>query len=282
MIGSIGFMQGRLCEQVDGKIQAFPWRDWQSEFSIAESIGLKLIEWTLDHQNLYSNPFMVSSGQAEINLLAKRFGVTVSSLTADCFMQRPFWKVNKQTVKDSLETDFLAVIRASSKVGIKVVVVPLVDNGRLECRSQENQLIDFLLSHIDFFKQNNIRLAFESDYPPMELRRMIQRLPSCCFGVNYDVGNSASFGFDSIDEFQAYGSRIINIHVKDRLFNGTTVPLGTGAADLNSVFLEISRIKYEGNFILQTARAADGNHISAISRYRDIVLAQLTKSVMLP
>ena len=28
----IGFMQGRLSELVDGRIQAFPWDSWQTEF----------------------------------------------------------------------------------------------------------------------------------------------------------------------------------------------------------------------------------------------------------
>ena len=40
----IGFMQGRLCNQVYGKIQAFPWLDWKSEFSVAAKIGMTAME----------------------------------------------------------------------------------------------------------------------------------------------------------------------------------------------------------------------------------------------
>jgi L-ribulose-5-phosphate 3-epimerase len=268
---SIGVMQGRLSEPVDGKIQAFPWRDWRSEFSIAESIGLKLIEWTLDYDRLYSNPLMITEGQLEINALKKKFSVTVPSLTGDCFMQKPFWKVEDQAVKNSLEKDFLAVIRACSKVGINMVVVPLVDNGRLETRFQEDELIEFLKTHIYSLRENNIQLAFESDFEPVELRRMIDRLPDCCFGINYDIGNSASLGYDPVEEFIEYGSRILNIHVKDRLLNGITVPLGKGAAQLENVFSQISGIGYGGSLILQTARAEDKDHVSAICKYIDIV-----------
>ena len=35
----VGFMQGRLCNQVNGKIQAFPWNEWEGEFSVAENIN---------------------------------------------------------------------------------------------------------------------------------------------------------------------------------------------------------------------------------------------------
>ena len=52
MTRQIGFMQGRLCERVDGKIQAFPWRDWENEFPAAAAIDLHLMEWTLRKKNI--------------------------------------------------------------------------------------------------------------------------------------------------------------------------------------------------------------------------------------
>ena len=45
------------------KIQAFPWRGWQEEFRQARKIGIGLMEWTLDHFDLYKNPFMTREGQ---------------------------------------------------------------------------------------------------------------------------------------------------------------------------------------------------------------------------
>ena len=62
----LGFMQGRLCEPVDGLIQAFPLRDWETEFSVASGIDMHLLEWTLDHKSLYSNPIMTAEGQNKI------------------------------------------------------------------------------------------------------------------------------------------------------------------------------------------------------------------------
>ena len=55
-------MQGRLCERVHGKIQAFPWRDWENEFPAAAAIDLHLMEWTLDQERLYENPLMTADG----------------------------------------------------------------------------------------------------------------------------------------------------------------------------------------------------------------------------
>ena len=223
----IGFMQGRLCNPIDGCIQAFPWQDWKLEFPLAESIAISAMEWTLDYDQLYDNPLMTEEGQREINTLSSLHKIKIPSLTADCFMQSPFWKSGPNQ-ELNLQNDFLAVCDACSSVGIELIVVPLVDNGRLENYQQEDKLIEFLLSHQSFFLQRNLIILFESDFNPLELNRFISRLPSRGFGINYDIGNSASLGFDPRDEFIAYGSRIVNVHVKDRIRGGSTVPLGTG------------------------------------------------------
>ena len=62
------------------------------------------------------------------------------------------------------------------------------------------------------------------------------------------------------------------MHVKDRLLGGTTVPLGTGAADLAKAIRLIEQSGYRGQYILQTARAADGDHAGALARYRDMTV----------
>jgi L-ribulose-5-phosphate 3-epimerase len=272
MTEQIGFMQGRLCERVDGKIQAFPWRDWKSEFPAAASIGLHLMEWTLDQDMLYDNPLLTPAGQEEIRALCDRYSIAIPSLTGDCFMQAPFWKAEAQTGKE-LQNDFAAVVEACHSVGIRMLVVPLVDNGRLETLAQEDALVNFLLSQEGRLQSCGVSVIFESDFAPSELARFIGRLPSDMFGINYDIGNSAGMGFQPKDEFAAYGHRITNVHVKDRVLGGTTVALGTGNAQLEIVFSELANMGYLGNFILQTARATDGSHSQTLCRYKDITQA---------
>ena len=115
-------------------------------------------------------------------------------------------------------------------------------------------------------------MAFESDYKPQELERFIARLNPILFGINYDIGNSAALGFNPQEEFAAYGPRVINVHVKDRVLGGATVPLGSGSANFDAVFAALSQSNYQGNFILQTARAANGNHADTLCTYRDMTI----------
>lgn len=262
----LGFMQGRLSPQIEDRIQAFPWDAWQQEFPAAEGLGLGLMEWTLDQDRLDQNPLLNSQGQQQILTLCKAHRISIPSLTGDCFMQAPFWKVAGQEQAE-LKHDFISIASACASVGIHLVVVPLVDNGRLDNPQQEDVLAEFLHAHVEFFRTLGLQIVFESDFSPVELARFIRRLPADVFGINYDIGNSAALGYDPEDEFAAYGSRIFNVHVKDRIFGGTTVPLGTGDADFPKVFRLLRDTAYSGNLIMQTARASDEDHASVLHKY---------------
>jgi L-ribulose-5-phosphate 3-epimerase len=273
----IGFMQGRLCDMVDGKIQAFPWGDWQTEFPAAQSLGLAIMEWTLDHEFLYENPLMTVSGQTRIRELSARHGVKVVSLTGDCFMQVPFYKVSGAE-REGLLADLRAVLDACQKVGVRYVLVPLVDNGSLRTSEQEAALISGVSSLQQWLVDAGMKIIFESDFEPKRLAAFIDRLPSDAFGINYDIGNSAALGFSAIEEISIYGRRIENVHVKDREYGGFTVPLGDGNADFAATFGALRKVGYDRNFILQTARAPDNDHLGAIARYRDMTKAWWTLS----
>ena len=267
LTNKIGFMQGRLSPIVGGMVQAFPWSAWREEFPAAETAGLSLMEWTLDQDRLYENPLMTTAGQTEIMYLCNRHSIKIPSVTGDCFMQAPFWK-DESNNRRLLERDFIEIVRACCKLGVKFIVVPLVDRGAIESRVQEDVLVDFLTSELDFISDADLQIIFESDFNPVELQRFIGRLDPNAFGINYDIGNSAALGYSPGKEISAYGHRILNVHVKDRTIGGGTVPLGAGNADFDTVFRLLADTNYSGNFILQTARAVDSNHIEPLVLYR--------------
>jgi len=259
-------MQGRLSDVIDGVIQEFPWKSWEDEFHIASEIDIHIMEWTLDQEDLYLNPLLTSEGQVKINHLCEIYSLKIPSLTGDCFMQSPFWKA-EGAEKKSLVSDLVAIVNACGKLGIRIIVIPLVDNGSLENSKQESALINTLNEYDALFKKSNVKIAFESDFAPQRLGEFINQLDSESFGINYDIGNSAALGFIPDEEFSHYGDRIINVHVKDRPLGLTTVPLGDGDSDFESVFKNLSKHNYKGNYILQTARDKAGRHSHVLKRY---------------
>ena len=267
MIGAIpGFMQGRLSPLVDGKIQAFPTSCWQDEFPLGADLGFSQMEWTLDHIGLMNNPLMSREGRAEIRKLCRRNKIRVTSVTLDCIMQAPFYKTSG-ALRHGLLEDFSAVLDASAAAGIKVLVFPLVDDGRLETPEEEDALRSGLAVVQPVLDRNGMKLAFECDFEPEQLSALLVGLPSETCGLTYDIGNSAALGFDPVEEFRACGDRILHVHIKDRVEGGTTVPLGEGDARFDVVFRLLAELKYQGDFILQTARAGDGNHGAVLQKY---------------
>jgi len=270
----IGYIQGRLVDPVEGKIQAFPCARWKDEFPVAQRNALTLIEWTIDDYLLEENPFCTDDGRQEIRHFLNTFHLRIESVTGDCFMQAPFWKCSGDAQVKLLDKLDL-VIHSCAELGGMLIVMPLVDNGRLENPRQSRDLYKLLIGRHAKLQKSKVRIAFESDDPPERLSQFIADYPEDCFGINYDIGNSASLGFDPAEEMAAYSHRISNVHIKDRILGGATVPLGRGAAQFNQVFSGLKNANYSGNFILQTARAEDGNHEQTLVRYKEWTLRQL-------
>lgn len=252
----IGIMQGRLSPMINGKIQCFPWDHWKEEFPLAKECSFNSMEWTIDAENLYSNPIFTM--QSEIQRIVSQYRVTVPSLTADCFMQMPFFKSDNSS---SLLKDLDNLIVAASNIGVKTIVIPLVDNSSILNDIEENVVVHELNKKIDLLTKLNMRIAFESDYPPEKLLTFINKFPLTHFGINYDLGNSASLGYNPTIELTAYGHRVLNVHIKDRKLHGTTVPLGEGDVNFNQVLSLLNSFNYQGNFILQTARSTSGEDL---------------------
>ena len=78
---------------VGNKIQAFPLKNWFKEFKIAKSIGISLMEWTIDQNKLYKNPLLTETGRNKIQLLSKKFNIRIESLTGDCFHAITFLEI---------------------------------------------------------------------------------------------------------------------------------------------------------------------------------------------
>ena len=83
------------------------------------------------------------------------YNFEILSLRGDCFMQKPFWKVNGQK-RNKLQNDFLNIIKESGKLGIRFIILPLVDNGKIISQKQEEILINFVKKIYPTLRLNKI------------------------------------------------------------------------------------------------------------------------------
>jgi len=270
----IGFMQGRLVPRIDGRIQAFPWTCWQAEFDLGRAHGFASVEFVFEAERFEENPIFTVSGVAEIRELIERTGVAVSAVCADYFMDHPFHGVADSARRASLEV-LHRVIEHARQVGAIRVEIPCVDHATLRTEEDRRQLVAAVTEVLPLAERMGIEVVFETDLPPAPFRELLERFRHPLIKANYDTGNSASLGYDPVQELTLLGNLVANIHIKDRVLHGTTVPLGMGNADFPAIFTTLAKIGYRGPFILQTARDADD--VGAVVRYKRMVENYLTQ-----
>ena len=103
----------------------------------------------------------------------------------------------------------------------------------------------------------------------------MQNMNGLSVGLNFDMGNSAYWGFDSDYELPLIGPWIKNVHVKDCTPKDYTLPLGDGDVDFKKVFTHLKKQKYDGLFILQAAPAAHGKEKDIARQYCQFIQNQI-------
>ncbi len=255
----IGIMQGRLSESINNKIQSFPHDTWKTEFEKAHNCGFQVLEWIFDD---LENPILKDSKIDEIISLSKKFNVEINSICADYFMKEKLFNVSDSELKYNLSV-LKNLILQSSKIGIKILEIPLVDSSSIKNIDDQTQFIQNLIPFLSQIN-SNIIINIETDLPPFEFKNFLEHFKNFPIYANYDTGNSASLGYSTDEEISLLKPWIKNIHIKDRLYKGQTVPLGTGDTDFDLFFTNLSKIHYDGDLIIQGARNLSNNSTNPI------------------
>ena len=260
MNNKLGVMQGRLVPKYQGRYQAFPIGMWQDEFKVAKGCGLDLIEFILDFNDAEENSLLKLGGVGEIAKISKVTNVSVKTICADYFMEAPLHSTNNKVAEKSFKI-LERLLKTAKKLKITDIVIPCVDQSSLETKEAVDRFVEQITKIIPRIEKQDINLSLETDLPPKPFVELLDRLNSKNITVNYDIGNSAALGFDSDEELEAYGDRITDIHIKDRVLGGGPVVLGGGYADFLRFFKRLQKINYKGPFIMQAYRDDEGVEI---------------------
>jgi L-ribulose-5-phosphate 3-epimerase len=271
-------MQGRMIPKIAGQFfQCFPREEWPREFPLAAAAGLESIEWIFDVQGEAANPLGSKEGREAMRAAAAQSGVVVNSLCADYFLDRPFTTATK-TEFGQLKAKLLWLIEQSGQSGIARLVLPFVDASRIETAAHLDLVTDLLAEILPEAARCGVEIHLETALEPARFAALLEKLPHPFLRANYDSGNSASLGYHPDDEFDAYGSRIGSVHIKDRVLGGGTVPLGSGNADFPALFSNLARNTYQGDFILQVARETEGEELELARRNLAFTLDWIQKA----
>jgi hexulose-6-phosphate isomerase len=257
---SLGIMQGRLVPPADGRIQSFPRERWEQEFPLAAAAGLGAIEWIYDTYGLNANPLETDRGVERIASLASEHRVAVHSVCADYFMDFAFVRAAGAARSERLAR-LAWLLGQAKRLGVTRVVLPFVDQSAIRDAADREAVVDALDRALPDAEAAGIELHLETSLTPDDFVTLLASVPHPLVKVNYDSGNSSSLGYKPAEEFAAYGDRVGSVHVKDRVRNGGTVPLGQGDADLDAMFACLHRLNYARDIVLQVARGTAGDEL---------------------
>ncbi|ABF41849.1 Xylose isomerase-like TIM barrel [Candidatus Koribacter versatilis Ellin345] len=259
-MSKLGIMQGRLVPPEPGRFQSFPRARWADEFANAAAVPIDYIEWIVDHYGDDVNPLRAEKGIEHLQRLMDSTGVAIRAICADYFMDFPFVRCTAQERAERL-AQLQQILKNGRKVGVLRVVIPFVDISAIKTDDDFRDVVNAMRSALPYAEETGLELHLETSLGPADFKRLLDELPHPLLKANYDSGNSSSLGYNPADEFGAYGDRVGSVHIKDRVKGGSTVPLGTGDADFPTLFRELERVRYAGDFTLQVARGEPDNEV---------------------
>jgi len=272
-------MQGRLTQPKGRGIQFFPFDNWENEFYCAKKLGLDEIEFIFDYDCYEKNPLWTDEGISRVKNHMDKTGIEIKAVCFDYFMRRPFYKA-KAEERDFIKKENTVIINkvllGMKKIGITLLEIPLVDASSIQIEYEKESFREWLKDVISNTDET-VRFALETDLNPRNFLEYLESFHDSRVGANYDSGNSSGIGYDAYEEVTTLKDYIFNIHIKDRIYHGTTVQLGTGSANFEQLFRGLKEIGYKYNFILQAARGADGEEEKNIVEQKEFVLKYIEK-----
>lgn len=264
----IGFMQGRLTPSRGRGIQFYlaERSEWEREFELAKSAGVSCVEWVCDPLT----PLFEEETQRAVRETVARTGVRVRNID----LHETTTKTDIAELPDEL---FEKICASLAAVEGGAVEVPLVEASSLLDKQAYPHRMTALKRLVGIASKHGVAVAVETDLPPQELVAMLKEMPEV--SVVYDSGNSAGLGYDMQEEITAYGSRISDVHIKDKPVGGTTVPLGEGSVDFKKLFALLHASSYTGDVTLQAARGEDGKEVETIKHYVSFIQDAYEKSI---
>ena len=236
-----GIMQGRLFSQKkfgDNKISI----NSIYEFILLKNLDFDYIEIIVD-RNLF---FLKLINNYKISKIKNK----IYSINIDYFVENNFFTdliFNKELLEK--------IIKFSIKMGVKVIVIPCIENNALNER-QMATLIKILEKKI---KNRNIQISLEVNKITKTIK---EKLKSKKIGICYDTGN---LGSNSFSFLKKHFFKINHIHVKDVNINMKSCMLGDGIINFKKIFNFLKEKKYNKNITLETFFISKKNLINAIS-----------------
>jgi hexulose-6-phosphate isomerase len=259
-------VQGRALDQNDESLQSFP-SNWMDEFPLIEKLGFDGIEWIYDKKSEYDNPILNLQEQLNIKKISKKHNVLLENIVFDWFIIHPLLKKDNISLSTKIQK-LIDLLDYSEKIGFQRVIFPLLEGNAIHDSNEMELFLKIFSDNIlPTLNLKKLEIHFETSMSPNDEFNFISKLDNSQTKICFDMGNSASLGFDCTEVLNKIHPFLGSVHIKDRLINGNTVPLGEGSVDFLTVFMILNKIKFSGPVSFQAYRDKNSNNIELLKSY---------------
>jgi len=262
-------VQGRGLKQESNLMQYFP-SNWKEEFTIIQKLGFYGIEWIYDKKSESTNPILSDLGRKDMKELSQKYNVKLENIVFDWFIEHPLLKNDQFTISEKIQK-FKSLIEISAKTGFKRVIFPLLENNEISSIDERNKFIEILKEITNILELYKIELHLETSLTPEKEKEIIKEINHKKILVCFDMGNSASYGYDPQNVIRIINDYIGSVHIKDRILNGTSVPLGKGNVDFLEVFRTLRNIDFQGPISFQVYRNNNSDNIMILKNSLEFI-----------
>lgn len=249
-------VQGRALPQTDSFLQRFP-DNWELEFPIMQKLGFSGIEWIYDAFSENSNPIINNSGIKKMKMLSKKYQIRLENIMLDWFLKYPLISAKNDDRVDKL----IFLIGQSKKAGFKRIIFPLLEDNSINSLSKQKLFKKIFQEKINtVLIKNNIEMHFETDLNAQLESKLLESLNNKKLKICFDMGNSASYGYDPKKHLAKISNHLGSVHIKDRKLNGKSFPLGKGSVNFNDVFSLLDKMNFSGPISYQVYRSKNTNN----------------------
>lgn len=235
--------------------------------ALAKQIGFEGVQVSLGHEPAGTLPMSDPARQQAWLAESKKVGLPIASVCLE-ILHRNYLK------NDPLGQRWVAEsIPAAKALGVKVVLLPFFGKGALTTTAEMDFVGDALKEIAPAAEKAGVILGLEDTISAKDNVRIMERAKSPAVLTYYDVGNSATNGFDIISEIRWLGrARICEVHLKDN-----PQFLGEGKIDFTAVVRTLAEIGFEQWAQLETSSPTK-NVEADMKRNLDFVRARMKEA----
>lgn len=244
-----GIVQGRLTQSPNGQLQWFPQGQWESEFYIANAIGLKYIELIAERNHNPKNPIWDDAGIEKIKNLSVQNSLECYSICNDYLIDNGILGIEQEKVLKQLHlfTDRAVLLN------MQLLILPLFEESELN-KDNFNDFIPIIKDFAEYVKGKDITICLETILDGKNLSDFIDAVESPNVKCVFDTGNRIAYGHSIYSDIILLGDKVGHVHIKDKNSDDCNVLLGNGLVNFFEVFKALSEIKYSGSHTFETNR----------------------------